>query len=42
METPLNGQALPAIQTVWVMVAAILVRFMQVGFLVLEIGFARM
>ncbi|HEX2440349.1 MAG TPA: ammonium transporter, partial [Methylomirabilota bacterium] len=42
METPLNGQALPAIQTVWVMVAAILVMFMQVGFLFLEIGFSRM
>jgi len=42
METPLNGQPLPAIQTVWVMVAAILVMFMQVGFLFLEIGFSRM
>ena len=42
METPLNGHALPAIQTVWVMVAAILVMFMQVGFLFLEIGFSRM
>jgi Amt family ammonium transporter len=42
METPLNGHALPAIQTVWVMVAAVLVMFMQVGFLFLEIGFSRM
>jgi ammonium transporter, Amt family len=42
METPLNGQPVPAIQTVWVMVAAILVMFMQVGFLFLEIGFSRM
>ena len=42
METPLNGQAMPAIQTVWVLVAAILVMFMQVGFLFLEIGFSRM
>jgi Amt family ammonium transporter len=42
METPLNGHALPAIQTVWVMVAGVLVMFMQVGFLFLEIGFSRM
>jgi Amt family ammonium transporter len=42
METPLNGQPVPAIQTVWVMVAAVLVMFMQVGFLFLEIGFSRM
>ncbi|MEA2376318.1 MAG: ammonium transporter, Amt family [Thermoleophilaceae bacterium] len=41
METPLNGHALPAIDTVWVMVAAVLVMFMQVGFLFLEIGFSR-
>ena len=42
METPLTGHARPAIQTVWVMVAAILVMFMQVGFMFLEIGFSRM
>ena len=42
METPLTGQPGPAIQTVWVMVAAILVMFMQVGFMFLEIGFSRM
>jgi len=42
METPLNGQPVPAIQTVWVLVAALLVMFMQVGFLFLEIGFSRM
>src|SRR3954469_18689916 len=38
MVTPLNGHPGPAIQTVWVMVAAVLVMFMQVGFLFLEIG----
>src|SRR3954465_2451326 len=42
MVTPLNGHPGPAIQTVWVMVAAVLVMFMQVGFLFLEIGFSRM
>src|SRR3954465_6294384 len=42
MVTPLNGQPIPAIQTVWVLVAAILVMFMQVGFLFLEIGFSPM
>jgi ammonium transporter, Amt family len=42
METPLNGHPGPAIQTVWVMVAGVLVMFMQVGFLFLEIGFSRM
>ena len=42
METPLSGQPGPAIQTVWVMVAGVLVMFMQVGFLFLEIGFSRM
>ena len=42
MELTLNGNAIPAIETVWVMVAAILVMFMQVGFLFLEVGFSRM
>src|SRR6185503_18528104 len=31
-----------AVNTTWVMVAAILVMFMQAGFLLLEIGFSRM
>src|SRR3954463_13825521 len=31
-----------ALDTTWVMVAAILVMFMQAGFLLLEIGFSRM
>ena len=42
MEPTLTGDAIPAIDTVWVMVAAILVMFMQVGFLFLEVGFSRM
>ena len=33
---------IPAVETTWVMVAAILVFFMQAGFLLLEIGFSRM
>ena len=41
MELTLNGDAIPAIETTWVMVAAILVMFMQVGFLFLEVGFSR-
>src|SRR3954465_6704371 len=32
----------PAIDTVWVVVAAVLVLFMQAGFLLLEVGFSRM
>src|ERR671914_99739 len=42
MELTLNGDAIPAIETTWVMVAAILVMFMQVGFMFLEVGFSRM
>jgi Amt family ammonium transporter len=42
MEITLEGDVGPAIQTIWVMVAAILVMFMQVGFLFLEVGFSRM
>src|SRR3954465_712216 len=32
----------PAIDTIWVVVAAVLVLFMQAGFLLLEVGFSRM
>jgi Amt family ammonium transporter len=39
---PTLQDAVPAIETIWVLVAAILVMFMQVGFLFLEIGFSRM
>jgi Amt family ammonium transporter len=42
MELTLNRDVVPAIETTWVMVAAILVMFMQVGFLFLEVGFSRM
>jgi ammonium transporter, Amt family len=38
---PTLNDAIPAIETVWVMVAAVLVMFMQVGFLFLEVGFSR-
>src|SRR5215208_222405 len=41
MEPTLND-AIPAIETTWVIVAAVLVMFMQVGFLFLEVGFSRM
>src|SRR3954465_6257705 len=33
---------IPAIETTWVVVAAVLVLFMQAGFLLLEVGFSRM
>jgi Amt family ammonium transporter len=39
---PTLKDTIPAIETIWVMVAAILVFFMQAGFLLLEIGFSRM
>jgi Amt family ammonium transporter len=39
---PNLSDAVTAIDSVWVMVAAILVLFMQAGFLLLEIGFSRM
>jgi ammonium transporter, Amt family len=39
---PKLDDALVAINSVWVMVAAILVLFMQAGFLLLEVGFSRM
>ena len=42
MEITINGEVVPAIETLWVVVAAILVMFMQVGFMFLEIGFSRM
>jgi ammonium transporter, Amt family len=38
---PTLNDAIPAIETIWVMVAAVLVMFMQVGFLFLEVGFSR-
>ncbi len=41
MEPTLND-ALSRIDTVWVLVAGILVFFMQAGFLLLEVGFSRM
>jgi len=41
MEPTLND-AIPAIETIWVLAAAILVMFMQVGFMFLEVGFSRM
>ena len=39
---PTLKDAIPAIETTWVVVAAVLVMFMQVGFLFLEVGFSRM
>jgi Amt family ammonium transporter len=42
MDPSLNGDVIPAIETIWVLVAAILVMFMQVGFMFLEVGFSRM
>jgi Amt family ammonium transporter len=39
--TPTLKDVIPAVETTWVMVAAILVFFMQAGFLLLEIGFSR-
>jgi Amt family ammonium transporter len=38
----LSHDVIPAIETTWVIVAAVLVMFMQAGFLLLEIGFSRM
>ena len=37
-----NKDLLIAANTVWVVIAAILVMFMQAGFAMLEVGFARM
>ncbi len=39
--TPSLTDALTAVDTVWVIVAAVFVLFMQAGFLLLEIGFSR-
>src|SRR5687768_17947864 len=39
---PTLKDAIPAIETTWVVVAAVLVMLMQVGFLFLEVGFSRM
>jgi Amt family ammonium transporter len=39
---PTLKDAIPAIETTWVVVAAILVMFMQAGFMFLEVGFSRM
>ncbi|HEX8856075.1 MAG TPA: ammonium transporter [Thermoleophilaceae bacterium] len=39
---PTIKDAVPAIETLWVVVAAVLVFFMQAGFLLLEMGFSRM
>ena len=39
---PTIKDAIPAIETIWVLVAAILVFFMQAGFMLLEVGFSRM
>ncbi|MFL5826250.1 MAG: ammonium transporter [Thermoleophilaceae bacterium] len=39
---PTIKDAIPAIETLWVVVAAVLVFFMQAGFLLLEMGFSRM
>ena len=38
---PSLTDALQAVDTVWVIVAAVFVLFMQAGFLLLEIGFSR-
>src|SRR3954454_6609138 len=38
--TTLND-VIPAVETTWVIVAAVLVLFMQAGFMLLEIGFSR-
>jgi Amt family ammonium transporter len=40
--TPSLADTASAVDTTWVMVAGILVMFMQAGFLLLEIGFSRM
>ena len=32
----------PAVESIWVVIAAVLVMFMQAGFLLLEVGFSRM
>jgi ammonium transporter, Amt family len=39
---PTLRDTIPAVETIWVIVAGVLVFFMQAGFLLLEIGFSRM
>jgi Amt family ammonium transporter len=39
---PTLKDVVPAVETIWVVVAACLVLFMQAGFLLLEVGFSRM
>ncbi len=39
---PTLKDAIPAIETTWVVIAAVLVMLMQAGFLFLEVGFSRM
>src|SRR4051794_5298693 len=39
--SPTLNDVIPAVETTWVMVAAILVFFMQAGFMFLEMGFSR-
>ena len=39
---PTLKDVIPAVETTWVIVAAVFVMFMQAGFLLLEIGFSRM
>src|SRR5215211_3530997 len=39
---PTLKDAIPAIETTWVVVAAVFVLFMQAGFMFLEVGFSRM
>src|ERR671939_1604049 len=39
---PTLKDVIPAVETTWVVVAAVLVMFMQAGFLLLEVGFSRM
>lgn len=39
---PTLKDVVPAVETTWVVVAAVLVLFMQAGFLLLEVGFSRM
>src|SRR5258706_3678409 len=38
---PTLKDLIPAVETTWVIVAAVLVLFMQAGFMFLEIGFSR-
>ena len=42
MDEPTVSQALSQVNTLWVLMAGVLVFFMQAGFLLLEVGFSRM